>query len=74
MRHLREWLAQSGVRLKTGPEADRQLLELRALYEPYVMELSHRLAMPIPPWLPPERARYNWETTAWARTGRIDAH
>jgi hypothetical protein len=74
VRHLREWLAQSGVRLKTGPEADRQLLELRALYEPYVMELSHRLAMPIPPWLPPERARYNWETTAWARTGRIDAH
>lgn len=72
--HLREWLAGAGVRLASGPEADRQLLELRALYEPYVEELSRQLAMPTPPWLPPERARYNWETTAWARTGRADEH
>jgi Ion channel len=72
--HLREWLGTAGVRLASGPEADRQLVELRALYEPYVQELSRQLAMPTPPWLPPERARYNWETTAWARTGRADAH
>jgi hypothetical protein len=72
--HLRDWLAAAGVRLASGPEADRQLLELRALYEPYVEELSRRLVMPTPPWLPPEKARYNWETTAWARTGRMDAH
>ena len=72
--HLREWLGGAGVRLASGPEADRQLLELRALYEPYVEELSRQLAMPTPPWLPPERARYNWETTAWARTGRVDEH
>jgi hypothetical protein len=24
--------------------------------------------MPLPPWLPPPKARYNWETTAWAKT------
>ncbi|MFI5371585.1 MAG: potassium channel family protein [Candidatus Eisenbacteria bacterium] len=71
---LRAWLATAGVKLATGPDADRRLAELRALYEPYVEELSRQLVMPLPPWLPPERARYNWETTAWARTGRMDAH
>jgi hypothetical protein len=71
---LRTWLESAGVRLAAGPEADRRLAELRALYEPYVEELSRRLVMPLPPWLPPDRARYNWETTAWARTGRMDAH
>jgi hypothetical protein len=30
--------------------------------------------MPLPGWLPPEKARYNWETTAWARTARDDEH
>ena len=65
---LRAWLAQAGVRLAPGAEADRKLAELRALYAPYAERLSKLLVMPLPPCLPPPKARYNWETTAWGRT------
>jgi hypothetical protein len=71
---LRAWLAASGVRLREGAEADQKLTELRDLYTPFAHQLSRVLLMPLPPCLPPPRARYNWETTAWGRTARDDAH
>jgi hypothetical protein len=74
LERLRGWLREAGVWLDSGPEADAHLAELRALYEPYVMALSRTLEAPLPGWLPPERLRYNWETTSWARTVRDEAH
>jgi hypothetical protein len=74
LRELRAWLARSGVRLAEGDEADRRLADLRALYLPYATELSEQLVMPLPPLLPPERLRFNWETTAWGKTARDQAH
>jgi len=71
---LRAWLTGSGARLTEGPEADAKLAELRDLYAPYAQELSRLLLMPLAPWLPPPKARYNWQTTAWARTARDDEH
>ena len=71
---LRAWLGAAGVRLAEGPEAEQRLADLRAMYEPYVASLSRHLLMPLPGWLPPEKARFNWQTTAWARTGKGDAH
>ena len=71
---LRAWLAASGVRLREGAEADRKLAELRDLYTPYANQLSLVLLMPLPPTLPPPRARYNWETTQWGRTAPDEAH
>jgi hypothetical protein len=71
---LRHWLAGSGARLAPGAEADRKLAELRALYMPYAEPLAERLMMPLPPCLPPPKARYNWETTAWGRTATDDGH
>jgi hypothetical protein len=71
---LRAWLAEAGVTLSADPAAVLRLRELRAMYEPYVNVLARHLLMPLPPWLPPERARFNWQTTAWARTARHDAH
>jgi hypothetical protein len=41
---------------------------------PYAEPLSKMLLMPLPPCLPPEKARYNWETTAWGRTATDEAH
>src|SRR5262245_25704833 len=70
---LRAWLASAGVTLEHGAEADRKLVEMRALYAPYVQVLSSLLLMPLPTWLPTGKARYNWETTAWAHTGPEDA-
>ena len=71
---LRAWLSAAGVRLQEGAEADRRLAELRDLYVPYAHQLSRVLLMQLPPYLPPPRARYNWETTQWGMTARDDAH
>ena len=71
---LRAWLADAGVRFSPGADADRRLAELRALYVPYAERLSKLLVMPLPPCLPPPKARYNWQTTAWARTASDEAH
>jgi len=74
LEELRSWLEQAGVSLVRGAEVDRKFAELRGLYVPYVQAMSELLLMPLPGWLPGPKARYNWETTAWARTGRNDAH
>jgi hypothetical protein len=71
---LRAWLGAAGVRLSEGAEADAKLAELRDLYMPYADQLSRVLLMSLPSSLPPPRARYNWETTAWGKTARDDAH
>ena len=67
---LRAELIASGARLREEPEADRRLSELRALYEPYVCALSRHLLMDLPPWLPKDSRRDNWQTTAWEMHGR----
>jgi hypothetical protein len=63
--HLRAVLAQAGVPLREGPEADRMLTHLRQMYEPFVSALADRLLMPLPPWLPTPGARDVWKITAW---------
>jgi hypothetical protein len=63
--HLRTVLAQAGVPLREGPEADRMLTHLRQMYEPFVSALADRLLMPLPPWLPPPGATDVWKVTAW---------
>ena len=63
--HLRSILSQSGVMLNSAPSDDATLLDLRAMYEPYVQVLSRYLMMPLPGWLPKPRATDNWQTSAW---------
>jgi hypothetical protein len=71
LQRLREFLAERGLNLRTGEEAESVLSDLRASYEPYANSLSRRLRMPLPPWLPPEGAADNWEVTRWeVRSGR----
>lgn len=62
---LRAALAEAGVRLREGPEADARLAELRRMYEPYAHALSRRLLMPLPPWVAPSGTRDNWVKSAW---------
>ena len=62
---LRAVLAQAGIPLREGPEADRMLSHLRQMYEPFVSALADWLLMPLPPWLPPPGARDVWKVTAW---------
>lgn len=62
---LRLGLAESGVRLGEGADADMQLQELRDLYEPYVDSLAQRLAFTIPPFMEHGLVRDAWEATAF---------
>ena len=70
VQQLRASLADAGWRLEDGAAAEQRLSELRAMYEPYVQALGNYLRFAVPSWLPPERHRDNWQTSAW---GRISA-
>ncbi|MBF6613106.1 MAG: two pore domain potassium channel family protein [Chloroflexi bacterium] len=62
---MRAVLAESGIHLRGGPEADEKLAYLRTMYEPYVNALSNLLLMALPPWIPAEDAHDAWQTTSW---------
>ncbi len=68
---LRSKLAQHGTVLCSTPEAEKKLLELRGMYEPYVNALANHLSQSLPPWLPEKKGKDNWQTTAWAQTAGV---
>jgi len=73
LRHIRDVLAQHGSRLRDGEEADRRLLELRRMYEPYIYALATYLNQTLPPWTPQKKGKDNWQTTAWGQsTGLVE--
>lgn len=67
LRHIRDVLAQHGLKLRDGEEADRRLKELRNMYEPYVYALASYLTQTLPPWIPLKKHKDNWQTTGWAQ-------
>ncbi|MGE5111222.1 MAG: potassium channel family protein [Acidobacteriaceae bacterium] len=68
---LREVLAQAGVELKRGQDAEQRLAELRSMYEPYLHALSDLLLMPLPQWIRDGRPD-NWQTSSWGRITGAD--
>jgi hypothetical protein len=64
---MRERLAEAGVVLRSGDEADQKLMELRRSYEPYVNALSQFLFIGLPPWFVSTSHSDNWQTSAWER-------
>lgn len=71
LRHIRDVLAQHGVKLLDGPDADRKLTDLRNMYEPYLYALAEYLSLSLPPWIPAKKGRDNWQTTAWGRSAGL---
>jgi len=65
---LRSKLTQHGLKLRGTPEADHKLMNLRAMYEPYVYALANHLSQSLPPWIPLKKGKDNWQTTAWGQT------
>jgi len=63
LEQLRRHLEHAGLRPDRSAEADAQLLELRRLYEPYVVGLSRTLMMPVSSWWRPAPRRDNWQTS-----------
>jgi hypothetical protein len=73
LRMIRDTLAAQGMKLHDGEEADRQLLKLRTMYEPFIYSLAMYLSQTLPPWIPQKKGKDNWQTTAWAReSGLLD--
>ncbi len=64
--HFQPTLTLAGLR--ADPEVERELGELRRIYEPYLHALSQYLLVALPPWVLPARRTDNWLTTAWGRT------
>jgi hypothetical protein len=71
---LRVNLEKNGMHLLDTPEADRKLLEMRAMYEPYVYALANHLNQTLPPWIPVKKGKDNWQTTAWAQSAGVTEH
>ena len=47
---MRREFEDAGLTLNGSLDAQRELVELRRSYEPYVLGLSNRLMVPVPPW------------------------
>jgi Ion channel len=71
LRRIRDTLAQEGLKLHDGDEADAQLAKLRKMYEPYVHALASYLAQSLPPWIPQKKGKDNWQTTAWGEAAGL---
>src|SRR5712671_2716972 len=68
---IRDTLAQYGLKLKDGEEADHQLRALRKMYEPYIYALANHLSQTLPPWIPQKKGKDNWQTTAWGESAGL---
>lgn len=61
---MRALLAETGLELRQGADAERWLAQTRSLYEPYVAALAAQLLFTLPQWLP-AGSPDDWQTTAW---------
>jgi hypothetical protein len=72
LQKLRSVLAAEGMQLIDSPQADAKLNKLRAMYEPYIYSLATYLNQAMPPWIPAQKRKDNWQTTAWGQeTGNL---
>lgn len=68
---MRAILTKHGWKLLESQDADRKLADLRNMYEPYLFALAEYLSLSLPPWMPAEKAKDNWRTTAWGRSAGL---
>ncbi len=73
LERLRTMLANAGLQLRAGPNADQKLADLRLMYEPYIHSLSRHLCMNLPPWIAAKEAKDNWRTSAWSRISGFES-
>ncbi len=62
---LQELLSEAGIPVQDRAASERKLAELRATYEPFVSALAESIQVALPPWIPPEGALDDWQTSAW---------
>jgi hypothetical protein len=67
---LRQVLKEASLTLRAGPAEDKELQDLRDMYEPYVDALAEFLAIKVPPWIHSQQVVDSWSTSAWGRISR----
>ena len=67
LRRVRAELRAAGADLREGEAVDRNLVELRQMYEPFVNALSRFFLLALPPLNPESVPVDNWQTSAWMR-------
>ncbi len=70
---IRSQLAEKGLRLRTDPEAESKLGQLRQQYEPYAIAMARNLYITLPPWIRRDAIRDNWQAGPWDRTIQAEA-
>ncbi|HKW16509.1 MAG TPA: potassium channel family protein [Terriglobales bacterium] len=76
---IRAQLGVKGLKLGDGPEAEKNLHDLRLKYEPYVVGIARNLYISLPPWIRHDPIKDNWQAGPWDRLiqaqalGRISA-
>jgi hypothetical protein len=70
---IRTQLAGKGLRLRTDPEAESKLAQLRMQYEPYAIAMARNLYITLPPWIRRDQIKDNWQAGPWDRTIQAQA-
>ena len=62
---MRDALAEVGLVLDHGGDAEERLYNIRRSYEPFVNALADHLLLNLPPWIPATKTVDDWQTSAW---------
>ncbi|HEY6946571.1 MAG TPA: potassium channel family protein [Candidatus Acidoferrum sp.] len=71
VKRIGDVFVQHGMKALDLEEMEERLAELRNMYEPYLYALAEYLSLSLPPWIPAEKAKDNWQTTAWGRSAGL---
>jgi len=64
---LRQGLVEKSLMSSNSTKSDEKLKYLRTLYEPYALGLARNLLITLPPWIPSEKKKDNWQAGPWDR-------
>src|SRR6266566_1743639 len=62
---VRDALADVGLVLRQGEDAEQRLYDIRRMYEPFVNALAEHLLLNLPPWMSATKTVDDWQTSAW---------
>ncbi len=62
---MRDALAEVGLVLRHGEDAEQHLYDIRRMYEPFVNSIAEHLLLNLPPWIQTTKTVDDWQTSAW---------
>jgi hypothetical protein len=62
---MHDALAEVGLEIRHGEDAEKHLYDIRRSYEPFVNSLAQHLLVNLPPWIQTTRSVDDWQTSAW---------